>query len=179
MHHIIDMDLLCLRSLTPSQDLGSQALWGHDLWSCLCGGFRHSVGFRARVVLDSVAFRPGDLEEVDGCTFDKLKKNHELSDREECQEFQLLVVQLLRFQFVDEDECDRFSSDSEPQKLDNRARRFLRMLVLFVVGIVDHEELFYILVESFSHVRRAFFCILVLLEQNQVVDLVVVEHRLH
>ena len=61
-------------------------------------------------------------------------------------------------------------------RLDNRARRFLRMLVLFVVVIVDHEELVYILVESFSHVRRAFFCILVLFEQNQVVDVVVVEH---
>ena len=63
-------------------------------------------------------------------------------------------------------------------RLDSRARRFLRMLVLFVVVIVDHEELVIILVESFSHVRRAFLCILVLLEQNQVVDLVVVEHRL-
>ena len=56
--------------------------------------------------------------------------------------------------------------------------RFLRLLVLFVVVIVDHEELVFFLVDSFSHVRRAFFCILVLLQQNQVVDLVVVEHRL-
>ena len=63
-------------------------------------------------------------------------------------------------------------------RLDSRARRFLRMLVLFVDVIVDHEELVQILVESFSRVRRAFFCNLVLLEQNQVVDLVVVEHRL-
>ena len=52
------------------------------------------------------------------------------------------------------------------------------MLVLFVVSIVDLEEFVYILVEPFSHIRRAFFCILVLLEQNQVDDLVVVEHRL-
>ena len=63
-------------------------------------------------------------------------------------------------------------------RVDNRARRFLRMLVLFFVVMVDHEELVYILVESFSHVRRTFFCILFLLEQNQVVDLVVAEHRL-
>ena len=63
-------------------------------------------------------------------------------------------------------------------RLDSHACRFLRMLVLFVVLIVDHEELVKILVEYFSHVRRAFFCILVLLEQNQVVDSVVVEHRL-
>ena len=40
------------------------------------------------------------------------EKNHDLSDREECQEFQLLVVQLLRFQVVDEDECDRVQCDS-------------------------------------------------------------------
>ena len=52
------------------------------------------------------------------------------------------------------------------------------MLVLFVVVIVDHEELVHILVESFSHVRRTFFCILFLLEQNQVVNLVVAEHRI-
>ena len=52
------------------------------------------------------------------------------------------------------------------------------MRVLFVVLIVDQEELVCILVESFPHVRRALFCILSLLEQNQVVDLVVVEHRL-
>ena len=63
-------------------------------------------------------------------------------------------------------------------RFEDRARRFLRTLVLFVVVMVDHEELVSILVESFSHVRRAFFCILVLLEQNQVVDLVIVEHRL-
>ena len=98
----------------------------------------------------------------------KLRKNHELSDREECQEFQLLVVQLFRSQFVDWFE----------DRLDSRARRFLRMLVPFVVVIVDLEELVYILVASLSHVRRAFFCILVLLEQNQVVDSVCVEHRL-
>ena len=35
------------------------------------------------------------------------KKIHALSDREECQEFQLLVVQLLQFPFVDEDEGDK------------------------------------------------------------------------
>ena len=37
------------------------------------------------------------------------EKNHEWSDRAECQEFQLLVVQLLRSlrsQFVDEDDGD-------------------------------------------------------------------------
>ena len=109
------------------------------------------------------------------------QKNHELSDREECQEFQLLVVQLSRSHFVDEDECDRFPCGTASRfkdRLDSRARRFLRTRVLVVVVIVVHEEFAYILVESFSHVRRAFFCILVLLEQNQVADLVVVEHRL-
>ena len=54
-------------------------------------------------------------------------------------------------------------------RLDSHTRRSLRMLVLFVVLLVDHNELVYILVESFSHVRRAFFCILVLLEQKSVV----------
>ena len=51
-------------------------------------------------------------------------------------------------------------------RLDSRARGFLQMLVLLVV-IVDHEDLVKIIVEFFSHVRRAFFCILVLLWQNQ------------
>ena len=61
-------------------------------------------------------------------------------------------------------------------RLDSHVRRFLRMLILFAVSLVDREEWFYILVGSFSYVRRAFFCILFLLEQNQVVDLVVVKH---
>ena len=112
------------------------------------------------------------------------KKIHELSDREECQEFQLLVAHLIRSQFVEKDECDRFPYDSEKKRtaswfedrLDSRASRFLRLLVSFVVT-VDHEELVFFIVESFSHVRRAFFCILVLLKKNQVSDLVVVEHR--
>ena len=113
------------------------------------------------------------------------EKNHELSDREECQKFQLLVVQLLGSQFVDEDEGDGFpvtlnerTASRFEDRLDNRARRFFRMLVLLVVAIVDHEELVYILVESCPHVSRAFICILVLFEQNQVVVLVVVEHCL-
>ena len=61
-------------------------------------------------------------------------------------------------------------------RLDRRARRFLRMLVLFAVLLVDREEWFYFF-ESLSHVRRAIFCILFLFEENQVVDLVVVDHR--
>ena len=40
-----------------------------------------------------------------GCR-EVLRKNHEWSDSEECQEFQLRVVQLLRSQFVDEDDGD-------------------------------------------------------------------------
>ena len=40
-------------------------------------------------------------------------------------------------------------------RLDSRPRRFLRMLVLFAVVVVAHEDLVYILLESFSHVRRA------------------------
>ena len=35
------------------------------LWRTFCAGFRHSAGFHARVVLDSVAFRLGVLGEVD------------------------------------------------------------------------------------------------------------------
>ena len=112
------------------------------------------------------------------------EKNHECSDREECQEFKLLVVQLgpnlltrtkatgLRVT-LNYRTASRFED-----RLDSHTRRFLRMLVLIVVELVDHEEWFYILVESLSHIRRAIFGILVFLEQNQAVDLMVVEHRL-
>ena len=37
-----------------------------------------------------------------------LRQIPDLSDREECQEFQLLLVQLLGSQLVDEDECYGF-----------------------------------------------------------------------
>ena len=60
VHHIVDMDLLRLRSLRPSQ-----ALWAHNLWRMFCAGFRHSACFHARVVLDSVAFRLVVLVKVD------------------------------------------------------------------------------------------------------------------
>ena len=63
-------------------------------------------------------------------------------------------------------------------RLDSHVRRFLQMLVLFAVLLVDREEWFYSLVESLSRVRHAIFCILSLLEPNQVVDIMVVEHRL-
>ena len=36
-----------------------------NLWRMSCAGFRHSAGFHARVDLDSDAFRPGVLGEVD------------------------------------------------------------------------------------------------------------------
>ena len=62
--------------------------------------------------------------------------------------------------------------------LDSQTRRFHRMLDLFAVLLVDHEEWFYILVESLSHIRRAISCIPFLLEQNQGFDFVVVKHRL-
>ena len=39
------------------------------------------------------------------------KKFHELPDREECEEFHLLVVRLLRSHFVDEDDGDRCPCD--------------------------------------------------------------------
>ena len=50
-------------------------------------------------------------------------------------------------------------------RFEDRLDRFLQMLVLFAVLVVDREALVYILVFmlSLSHVRRAFFCILVLL----------------
>ena len=63
-------------------------------------------------------------------------------------------------------------------RLDSHIRRFLQMLVLFAVLLVDCEEWFYILVESLPYVRRAISCILFSLQQNQVVDFTVVEHRL-
>ena len=55
-----DMDLLSSRSLRQSQ-----ARWAHNLLRGCCAGFRRSGGFHARVVLDSDAFRPGLLGEVD------------------------------------------------------------------------------------------------------------------
>ena len=61
--------------------------------------------------------------------------------------FQLLVVQLLRSQFTRTNATAfpltlnyRIASRLE-NRLDCRARRFLRMLVLIVAVIVDHEEL--------------------------------------
>ena len=36
-----------------------------SVWRRYCAGFRHSADFHARVVLDSDAFRPGMLGEVD------------------------------------------------------------------------------------------------------------------
>ena len=52
------------------------------------------------------------------------------------------------------------------------------MLVLFAVLRVDRKKWLCSLVESLSRVRRAILCIPFSLEQNQVVDKVVVEHRL-
>ena len=54
------MDVLSLRSLRQSQALGA-----HNLRRMFCAGFRHSVGFHARVVLDGAACRLGGLGEVD------------------------------------------------------------------------------------------------------------------
>ena len=109
------------------------------------------------------------------------KKIHELSDREECQEFQLLVVQLLRSQFVDEDEVtirpvtlNRTSNQFEDQH-GSRFLRVLRTLVLVAVVLVGREGWFHILVESLPYIRREIFRILFSLEQNQVVDLMVLE----
>ena len=45
-------------------------------------------------------------------------------------------------------------------RLDSHIRRFLQMLVLFAVLLVDHEEWFCGLVDSLSRCRRANFCIL-------------------
>ena len=51
-------------------------------------------------------------------------------------------------------------------------------MVFFAVFLVDCEEGFHIIVESLPSARRAICCILFLLEQNQVVDLLVLGHRL-
>ena len=105
-------------------------------------------------------------------------KNHELSDREECQELQLLVFQWVRSKFDDDDEAvGRFPprlfiepSSLFEDRLHSRVLRCPRMLVLFAVLLVDCEELLYSLVESLPYVRRAISCILFSLEQSQVVD---------
>ena len=54
----------------------------------------------------------------------------------------------------------------------------LQTLVLFAVLLVDCEEWFCSLLGSLPSARHAIVCILFSLEQNQVVDLMVVEHRL-
>ena len=53
-----------LRSLRQSQ-----ALWAHNLWELWLAGFRHSVGFHARMVLHGAACRLrglGDVHDVLG-----------------------------------------------------------------------------------------------------------------
>ena len=60
-------------------------------------------------------------------------------------------------------------------RLDSRARRFPQTLVLFAVLFGDCVEWFYSLVESLPCVRRAIVCILLSLEQSQVVDVMVAE----
>ena len=70
MHHITAMDLLSSRSLRRSQARWLQARWSqafgaHNLWRRSCEVLRHSAVFHARVVLESDAFRPGVLGEVD------------------------------------------------------------------------------------------------------------------
>ena len=110
------------------------------------------------------------------------KKFHESSDHEECLEFQRLVFQLFRSQFVDEDEAvgrspstvERTSSLCEG-RLHSHILQFPQTLVLFDVLFVDCEEWFKSLVESLPCVRHAISCILFSLEQSQVVDVMVAE----
>ena len=63
-------------------------------------------------------------------------------------------------------------------RLHNHIVQFCQTLVLFAVSFVDCEEWFKSLVESLPYVRCAISCIVFSLEQNQVVDLAAVEHRL-
>ena len=80
------------------------------------------------------------------------KHFHELSDREECQDFQLLLTRTKATGLPVT--LHRTASRIE-DRLDSHIRRFLRMLVLLAVLLVDREGWFHILVESLSQIRRA------------------------
>ena len=64
-------------------------------------------------------------------------------------------------------------------QIDNHILHVLRIVDFFVVLIVVQDESVYLLVKSLSHVHHAVFFFLVLLQQNQDVDSVVLEHVLH
>ena len=110
-----------------------------------------------------------------------LRKNvHVWSDREECQEFQLLVVQWLLSQLVDEDDGDEgvwFPRADFFEPHPHRCRphsgilQFLRSVVLFFVLLAGFEEWFNISAGSLPCTRRVISCILFALEQSRVVDL--------
>ena len=61
-------------------------------------------------------------------------------------------------------------------RLDNYILQVLRIVGFFVVLSFVWEESVYFLLKSLSHVHHAVFLILVLLQRNQDVDLVVLEH---
>ena len=106
------------------------------------------------------------------------------TNRGECQEFQLLVVQLLRSQFVDDDdgdEGDRFpraglrTSSAFEERLRSRNLQVLRTVILFFVLLAGFEEWFYIPAGSLPYIRRVISCILFPLKQSRVVDLTAAE----
>ena len=97
---------------------------------------------------------------------------HEWSDHEEWQEFQPLLVHLLRSQFVDEDDASLLNSSP----FEDRLLQFLRTLVL-LVSLVGFEDWFYIPAGTLPFIRRVISCILFSREQTRVVVLTVAEHH--
>ena len=64
-------------------------------------------------------------------------------------------------------------------RLDNHILQVLRIVVFFVVLVVVQDEWVYFLLKSLAHVHHAAFSFLVLLQRNQVVDSLVLEHLLY
>ena len=64
-------------------------------------------------------------------------------------------------------------------RLDNHFLQVLRNVGFFIVLIVVSDEWVYFLLKSLSHVHHAVFFILVLLQRDNVVDSLVLEHLLY
>ena len=101
------------------------------------------------------------------------KKNHEWSDRETSQEFQLLVVQLLRYNLSLRTKATSFTATLRRTcnlflgQTHSRILRCPRIVVLFFALLVGCEEWFYIPAGSLLYVRRVISCILFSLEQSR------------
>ena len=65
------------------------------------------------------------------------------------------------------------------RRLDNHFLQVLQIVGVFVVLIVVQVEWLFFLLKSLSHVHHAVFSFLVLLQRNQVVDSLVLEHLLY